>query len=69
MAFSASDIAALEKAIATGVKSAEFRSGDTSRRQEFRSQNEMYDLLARMKAEVYPATQGRVTPVASHSRD
>lgn len=67
MAWTQSDIDALKAAMALGVKSAEFRSGDTSRKQEFRSLAEMQDLLSRMQAEV-SAAQPRIS-YAQHSRD
>ncbi|UNJ22043.1 head-to-tail joining protein [Microcystis phage vB_MweS-yong2] len=67
MAWTQADIDALKAAMATGAKSAEFRSGDTSRRQEFRSLAEMQQLLAQMQAEV--AGAARAPAYAEHSRD
>jgi hypothetical protein len=67
MAWTQADIDRLKSAIATGAKISEFRSGDTSRKVELRSLDEMERLLASMTAEVAgPATQ---TIYAQHSRD
>jgi hypothetical protein len=67
MAWTQADIDRLKSAIATGAKISEFRSGDTSRKVELRSLDEMERLLASMQAEVAgPAPQ---TIYAQHSRD
>jgi hypothetical protein len=67
MAWTQADIDRLKSAIATGAKISEFRSGDTSRKVELRSLDEMERLLASMTAEVAgPAPQ---TIYAQHSRD
>lgn len=52
MAWTQDDIDALKRAIATGVRRAEFGSGESRRVQEFRSLAEMKDILADMETEV-----------------
>jgi hypothetical protein len=68
MAWTQTDVDALQRAMALGVKVAEFRSGDTVRKQEFRSLAEMEALLARMKDEV-GANAVRGPIYTEHSRD
>jgi hypothetical protein len=67
MAFTQTDIDALKKAMALGLRSAEFRSGDTTRKQEFRSLREMEQLLARMERDI--GTAAPATIYVQHSRD
>lgn len=52
MAWTQADLDNLDRLIATGVKVAEFRSGDRTEKQEFRSYQEMIDLRARMAGEI-----------------
>lgn len=52
MSWTLSDIAALERAVATGVRKASFGSGETRREQEFHSLADMLKLLDQMRAEV-----------------
>lgn len=52
MAWTQSDIDALKQAMATGVKRAEFGSGETRRVHEFRTLAEMQIILAQMEAEL-----------------
>lgn len=71
MAYTQSDIDALKKAMATGVKRVVFVSGETRREQEFHSLADMQTLLDRMEAEVADNTAGNSGGPAyfAHSRD
>lgn len=69
MAWTQSDIDALKRAIATGVKKASFGSGETRREQEFRSLAEMKEALADMIAEVAGANALPRTSITQFIRD
>jgi hypothetical protein len=71
MAWTQADIDRLKSAIATGAKISEFRSGDTSRKVELRSLDEMQRLLASMEQDVAAAAgiAARAPSYAQHSRD
>lgn len=70
MAWTSEQIAALETAIATGLRRIEFVSGETRRVQEFQSTRDMQMLLDRMRAERAAETgAGVLSAIASHSRD
>lgn len=70
MAWTNEQIAALETALATGVKRVEFVSGDTRRVQEFQSTRDMQMLLDRMRMERAAAADAAISSaIASHSRD
>jgi hypothetical protein len=69
MAWTQSDIDALKRAIATGVKKATFGSGETRREQEFRSLAEMKETLADMQAEVAGPLAVQRTAVTQFTRD
>lgn len=71
MPWTQADIDRLKAVIATGVKSAEFRSGDRTEKQEFQSFADMERLLARMEQDVAAAAgvAARAPAYAQHSRD
>jgi hypothetical protein len=52
MAWTQADLDRLKNAIATGAKISEFRSGDTSRKVELRSLDEMLRLKGEIEAEI-----------------
>jgi hypothetical protein len=64
------DLDRLDRAIASGAKASEFRSGDTIEKIEFRSYQDMLDLRARIQAALAPSAAGNGGFVpTSHNRD
>jgi hypothetical protein len=58
MAWTQADLDRLEAAIASGAKISEFRSGDTSRKVEFRSLAEMERVAEQIRAQLSAAPSG-----------
>ena len=69
MAYTQSDIDALNAAIATGATLVKFGAGADSREVRYRSLADMKATLADMIAEVSPASSSPRTSFVAHSRD
>lgn len=68
MAYSQSDLDALNKAIATGAKRVRFGSGESAHETEFRSLAEMLAIKAVIESELSPH-RARPIGFAEHTRD
>jgi hypothetical protein len=69
MAYSQTDIDALQAAIATGALRVKFGSGSDSREVEYRSLSDMNATLQTMQNAVSPAAARPRVSVIQHSRD
>lgn len=69
MAWTQADIDRLQRLIATGTRRTEFVSGDTSRKQELHSLQDMLDLLAKMKTDLAGPLAPARTAVTQFDRD